>query len=343
MRFHGQKESYLDQGLYRVLRSILIVCVSLIIMSCEEVGTPSSSRDLQNSDPVSDELAGSIDQDQVEADLNLLEMNLGGYFEGDRYMLEGSHVNITQTIRFMELEADGVARGFDLDGRVSAEGEEESCGHGDFRSPEGREGVDNQLAELWNAVGPLVGEQAHALLQNAINEGRVLLMIELENVDDLWHDDDVTLNIFKGILRPDIGTYGVISPDQTFEFDYESPISTIKHVQIQDGQLIAGPFELKIPVTILSLDTIVKLEFGHIQMRIDDQGRMEGFFNGAVHVPTLTETLINTDAESEARLVAPFFERNADMMKVDGVCTYLSMGLSFQATRAFVVRDRSKE
>ena len=100
---------------------------------------------------------------------------------------------------------------------------------------------------------------------------------------------------------------------------------------------------LTISVTILSLNAILKLEFGYIQLEIDDEGQMEGFLTGAVHVPTLTETLINTDAEREARLVAPFFERAADMVKVDGVCTYLSMGLSFEATRAFVIRDRSKE
>ena len=288
----------------------------------------------------SGEMAGSGLAGQVEAGV---AAPLGGYFEGSRYVREGTHANIVRTLRFMELEEEGVARGFDLDGRVSADGEEESCGHGDFISPEGRTGVDNQLAELWEAIAPLVGEQAHALLQNAVNEGRVLLMIELEGLDDLQDDDDLTLRIFKGSLRPEIGTLGVISPDQSFDLDYESPISSISGVRLEGGLLIAGPFEVNVPVTILSLDAVVKLELGHIQLKIDEEGRMEGFITGAVHVPTLTETLINTDAEQEARLVAPFFERNADMVKVDGVCTYLSMGLSFEATRAFVIRDRSKE
>lgn len=268
---------------------------------------------------------------------------VGGYFEGERYMLEDTYANVVHTLRFMEQDAEGVARGFNLDGRVSEEGEEDSCGHGDFTSPEGRTGVDNQLAELWSAIAPLVGEQAHALLQNAVNEGRVLVMIELEGLDDLRDDDDLTLRVFKGTLRPEIGTRGVISPDQSFAMDYERPLSSITGVKLEGGQLIAGPFELNIPVTILSLDAVVKLEFGHIQLTLDEEGRMEGYITGAVHVPTLTETLINTDAESEARLVAPFFERSADMVKVDGVCTYLSMGLEFRATRAFVIRDRSKE
>jgi|GEM_PF-521313 len=285
-------------------------------------------------------VAGQGEVGQGEAGQSAL---LGGYFEGSRYVREGTHANVVRTLRFMALEEEGVARGFDLDGRVSADGEEESCGHGDFTSPEGRAGVDNQLAELWEAIAPLVGEQAHALLQNAVNEGRVLLMIELEGLEDLQSDDDLTLRIFKGTLRPEIGTLGVISPDQSFDLDYGSPISSISGVKLEDGQLIAGPFDVSVPVTILSLDAVVKLELGHIQLKIDDEGRMEGFITGAVHVPTLTETLINTDAEQEARLVAPFFERNADMVKVDGVCTYLSMGLSFEATRAFVIRDRSKE
>jgi len=265
------------------------------------------------------------------------------YFEGARYMREGTHVNIVHQLRFIELEGDGVARGFDLDGRRSEDGDEESCGHGDFTSPEGREGVDNQLAELWATIAPLVGEQAHALLQNAVNEGRVLVMLELEGVDDLWDDEDVTLNIFKGSLRPHIGTQGVITPDQTFDFDYESPISSATGLKIVGGQLIAGPLEINIPVTILSLDVVVKVELARVQLTLNQEGEMSGYLTGALHVPTLTEALINTDAEREARLVAPFFERNADMVKVDGVCTYLSMGLSFEATRAFVVRDLTRE
>ena len=265
------------------------------------------------------------------------------YFEGEHYVKPKTHVNIVQRFQFLELEDEGVARGFDLDGVMSEEGDEQGCGHADFVSPEGREGVDNQLAELWATLAPLVGEQVHALLQNAVNEGRVLVMLELEGVDDLQNDDDVTLNVFRGVARPLVGTQGLISSDQTFEYDYESPTSSIGGLEIKDGELIAGPLELNIPITILSLDIIAKIEFGRVHLTLNEEGEMSGYLSGAMNVPELSEALINTDAEREARLVVPFFERNADMVPVDGVCTYISMGLAFEATRAYVVRDLAQE
>lgn len=265
------------------------------------------------------------------------------YFEGERYVRSQTHANIVQSFQFLELEDDGIARGFDLDGILSEDGDEEGCGHGDFVSPEGREGVDNQLAELWATLAPLVGGQVHALLQNAINEGRVLVVLELEGVDDLQNDDEVTLNVFRGVARPLIGTQGLISSDQTFDYDYDSPLSTVSGLQLKDGTLIAGPLELNIPITILSLDIIAKVEFARVQLTLNDEGEMSGYLSGAMNVPELSEALLNTDAQNEARIVVPFFERNADMVPVDDTCTYISMGMAFEGTRAYIVRDHSQE
>ena len=71
-----------------------------------------------------------------------------GYLDSDEYILKHSHANVLRQFSFTN-EGVGVAPGFDLDGLDSPEGDVASCGHGDLQDPDGRTGVDNQLAKIW--------------------------------------------------------------------------------------------------------------------------------------------------------------------------------------------------
>ena len=265
------------------------------------------------------------------------------YFEGAQYVLERSQVNVVRRMRFTDLTEPGVAYGFDLDGHDSPAGEAESCGHGDLHHPDGRVGIDNQLAVMWSTLAPLVGPQVDALLQGAINEGRVLIMLELADLDDLQNDDDVTLNVYRGLLDPQVGSLGYITADQTFALDYDKPISTVTGAKIRDGVLEAGPVVLQIPIAILDLNIVAQLQYGRVHLDIAPDGTFMGYIGGALSLPEVIGALLETGAEAETRLVQPLFQRNADMEKVDGVCTFISMGISIEGTRAFVVRDADRE
>lgn len=284
--------------------------------------------------------ADEVDAAPVVADAAVPDMT---YFEGEAYVLPASHVNVVRQMRFTSLIEPGVALGFDLDEQTTEAGDPESCGHGDLRDPEGREGIDNQLAKMWADLEPLVGEQVDALLQGAINEGRVLIMIELAGVDDLRNDDDVTVNVFRGLLDPQVGTFGLITPDQTFYVDYEKPVSTVKGARLVDGEIVAGPLLLQFPIAILDLDIVADVYQGHLRLKIAEDGTFSGYVGGAIHLPEVIGALLETGAAAETRLVKPMFERNADMDKVDGRCTSMSMGFTFEATTAHVVRDAARE
>ena len=97
------------------------------------------------------------------------------------------------------LVEDDVVDGFNLDGEVSAAGDQETCGHGDFVNADGVEGVDNQLGRLWGLMSTAVGA-AEGLLQGAINEGRFVMAVELSELDPL-NDDNVNLSIYRSISR----------------------------------------------------------------------------------------------------------------------------------------------
>lgn len=284
--------------------------------------------------------------DAVDQDANVgpdIVTDGGAYFADGGMMLEGTHANVIRQILFEGEIEPGVARGFDLDGVVSPEDDEASCGHGDLMSPDGREGIDNQLALLWEVIEPLVGVQVQELLQGAINEGRVLVVAELDGVDDLRNDDDIALRLFRVRLDPDIGTLGLISPSQTYYFDYDAPVSQAEGVSIVDGRVSAGPLRLDLPINILELDIILPLEDAIMEFDIAEDGTFSGIFSGAIYLPDMIDALLNTPAAEETRLVAPFFEAYADMDPIDGQCQRMSATFGFEGTTAFVVRDGARE
>lgn len=263
------------------------------------------------------------------------------YFDAEQYILPNSHVNVVRRLGFSGQLEPGIAHGFDLDGTVSPPGDQDSCGHGDVMDPSGREGIDNQFATLWSAIEPIVGLQVEELLQGAINEGLVLVMAEITDFDNL-ENGEATFNLYRGSLDPQVGTQGLIAPDQTFYYDYSAPISTAL-ATIVDGVLVAGPVELGIPITILDLDIILPMKNGFIRFTINDDGTFSGILGGTINIALVGDALLETGAAAETRAVLPFFENNADMNRVDGDCQDISAAFEFEGTTAFVVRDAAQE
>ena len=261
--------------------------------------------------------------------------------EGE-YILKNSHVNVLREFHFTSETNPGEAEGFDLDGVNTAAGDPNSCGHADLVDSEGRSGIDNQLAKIWKLLEPLVGEAVQALLQGAINEGRFLLMLELVGVKDLQNDAKVTVNLFRGSQNPEIGTYGLISPDQTYYLDPSIEMSTVKGVEIDDGWVEAGPVGFQLPIDILEANFIMDIQDGKLRFKIWEDGTVEGIIGGSLYVYDVLEELYQTDAYAEAQLVAPLFEDNADMGLEDGVCRQFSVAFGFTGTTAYVVREKDR-
>ena len=265
-----------------------------------------------------------------------------GYLEEGQYVVKNSHANVLREFEFTGEESPGVAQGFNLDGAVSVEGDPDSCGHGDLTDPEGRDGIDNQFAKIWVALEPLVGEAVQAMLQGAINEGRFLLMVELVGVKDLENDNKVTVNLFRGRQDPEIGTFGLISPDQTFYFDDTVEASTVEKVAIVDGVVEAGPVAFQIPIDILEAEFVMNVADGKLRFEIHEDGTFEGILGGSIFVYDVLEELYQTDAYEEAELVTPLFENNADMGLEGGVCRQFSLAFGFRGTTGYVVREEAE-
>ena len=259
-------------------------------------------------------------------------------FDHDGYVYENAQANVMREFEFFGEEEYGVAEGFDLDGEVSTNRDVETCYTQDHTSPDGLAGVDNQLAKIWGDIEPLVGEAVRGLIQGAINEGRFLMMVELTDVDDFKNDDDVTLHLFRGQLKPVIGTFGLIAPDQTYDFDSEFASSIVEGVKIVDGVVEAGPVEFQVPIDILEVQFPLHVQDGKIRFEIHEDGSFEGMIGGYLDIDYVLGILLESDARQEAELVRPLFEDNADMNRVDGRCTKFSTAFRFKGTTGFAVR-----
>lgn len=314
--------------------------IALASYACGEEDSPAAVDLDSGADAGLDE--GVVDANAVDAGVDTPEEDLGPYFPGEQYILPDSHANVVRRLTFSAQLEPGVALGFDLDGRDSAPGDEDSCGHGDAVGPDGITGIDNQFAVLWSAIEPIVGVQVEELLQGAINEGLVLVMLEITDFDDLQNDDSATFNLFRGRLDPQVGTMGLLAPDQTYYYDYSAPLSSAP-ASITDGQLVAGPVEFGLPITILDLDIILPLREAFVRLQLADDGTAVGVFGGTINIPSVAEALLETGAAAETRTVLPFFEANADMNRVDGECQDISVAVEIETTTAFVVRDAAQE
>jgi hypothetical protein len=265
------------------------------------------------------------------------EANLVTLEDGGVVNLE-EHTNVVRRFFFMTETEEGLVDGFDLDGLDSPVGELESCGHGDIGAPDGRTGIDNQLGRTWSVLEPLVGTATEALLQGIINEGRFLMMYQLTDLDDLVNDDDVQLELFYGNGSPDIGTYGVITPDQTFTIDDTKEATPVLPVSLVDGVIEAGPMDFTVPLDVLEEYLEIRVKNGRVRIEVHEDGTFTGVMGGSVDVEDSMTQLLDTNASQEARLVEPIFYNSADMGYVDGACTMLSVAFGFEGTNAFVVR-----
>jgi hypothetical protein len=251
------------------------------------------------------------------------------------------HVNVLTSLAFTIAEND-VAPGFDLDGRVSTADDSLSCGKADFVDPEGRKGIDNRLASLIPVVKAQVGDAVDGLVQGAIDDGELVILTEVQNVDDMMNDACVNVAVHIGVKkRPSLGTDGIIEAYQTFDPDPSVSASYVAKASINNGVLATGSFPLSVPIAIFDVSFTIHMESAQLRFSIDEEGKTHGFLGGGI----LPQELL--DGVSEGAGVNQYLpaikvamEANTDMAYNDdtGKCERFSGALEFTGTPAFIRR-----
>jgi hypothetical protein len=252
-----------------------------------------------------------------------------------------THAAVLTSFKFTSAEKD-VAPGFDLDGRVSTVDDYLSCGKADFVDPDGVRGIDNRLASLIPVIRDQVGDAVDGLVQGAINDGELVILTEVENVDDMTNDACVNVGVQIGLRkRPNLGTDGVIEAYQTFDADPNVPKSYVTKASIQNGVLTTGPFPLVIPMAFFDVSFTVHLENARFRFSIDDEGKTHGYVGGGILPREILEGVAEGNGvEQYLPAIRVAMDANTDLAFNDdtGKCERFSGALEFTGTPAFIRR-----
>jgi hypothetical protein len=232
-------------------------------------------------------------------------------------------------------ERDGVSPGFDLDGVVSTYDDARGCRQSDFMSPDGAPGIDNQLGGLIPLLD-LVGEGAlQAFIQNAIDEGRLLVMPHL-----VRRAGRLDLSVLRGADQPLVGTDGHLLGEQTLALSPDKTVlGEFEGATLEDGVLTAGPFDLNLPVVVFDILYDVHLADARLELRFGPDGVGHGVLAGSSTIEELTQLAKTAGERADVDLVALIGGVLEDVADLDrdpqGRCHALSAVATFETVPAY--------
>ena len=194
---------------------------------------------------------------------------------------------------FLEIEGP-YGYGLNLDGEV---------GPNDFTHPvTGEEGIDN---EVYRAVGCIIGfrgpDGVEYIFQDKaiIDERYNRMMIELTGVDSLVNDDEVTINLYRGLDRLLTDATGLkVMPGGSQRVDTRWGSSLIRHTtgRIVDGVLTTEPIdEVVIPWQNLRVPSVHIIRDLQFELAVTPTAA-NGVIGGYADVDAYYKQLIRNDS-----------------------------------------------
>lgn len=249
--------------------------------------------------------------------------------------------------------------GFDLDDRVSSveTALPNECPHDDFVSPDGTEGIDYNFMQIIfdSRVKPdgqfffggfREGQIVDGVINGAVKNGSMTVLLDVQGVDDPMNDDEVTVQIFGSEDSPLKGTddevlgFATLSvhPDRTYHTEQVTG-------SIVDGVLTAGPLDLIFPINI----QIVRDEFviRRAWLRLEfSEDTFEGLIAGLWDVNNIRDIIgkPTTDNGNAANFTIEEFEEamalhaDADFDPDTGLCGAFTTMFTFSGVQAFIAR-----
>lgn len=249
--------------------------------------------------------------------------------------------------------------GFDLDQRVSrAESPTENeCVHDDFTAPGGVEGIDyNFLRLILNEEqrddgkyvfgGFREGQLVDGVINGAVKNGSMTVLLDIQEVDDPQNDDEVTVQIFGSEDSPMKGSDDEVLPYATLSVHPNPKYHTdLVTGSIVDGVLTAGPFDLifHINIQIVEAEFIVHDSWLRVELGDDAfQGLIGGFWDvdnirEIIGEPTTSNgNAANFTIEQFEAAMVQYADGNYDANA--GTCTSFTTMFAFSGVQAFIVR-----
>ncbi len=249
-------------------------------------------------------------------------------------------IYVFDTIGFTRLDQNGFAPGFNLDNKVSDGSDDATCDQADFTSPDGTPGIDNQFATLVPLIEATGISAVEKLLQASIESGGILLLFELDDLDDLVNDPQVSLRVRAAFGAPLLGTDGRLLTDQTFHVSPRDPDVKGGNAVIKDGWLTAGPFDIDLPVQVFGKDYTLEARGTMVRFHIVDGERIDQGVLGAGITISSVMAIAKKGAEDQGDIlpiVESLVNGKGDLAKnaTTGACDQMSAALQFTGVSAF--------
>lgn len=247
-----------------------------------------------------------------------------------------SYTSLVSDFRFAREEPVGVSPGFDLDGHESRGSDAEGCRKPDLTSPDGETGIDNQFARLMPTIESVGGASIEGLSLEAINDGRLLITITLDGVEDLQNDDDVSVTISRGAGAPLVGNDGRLEPGQTVELSTDYEQSRVEGVSIVDGVATAGPFALSLELQVFQFVISFYTEDAFVHLETHEDGSVAGFLSMGLPVEQIVAIASLPGTGTVGELIATSAPLFADLRGESGECDAISVTALIETVPAFL-------
>jgi hypothetical protein len=238
--------------------------------------------------------------------------------------------------------------GFNIDGYNTPVSGTSGCGHPDRRFDVNQDGmvlddengIDNQLADL----APLLS--GFLSLQDMVDGGDVLILVEAKYVDSLTNDDCVQVDLLLGEVPAGetlvLDASGRIAPGQAFVIsdasydDDGNPLITGLG-SIVNGRLYIGPVNLNLSVPVDGNDVVLGIQTGQVAFNPSAAALSVGVIGGALNVDALLDavgSLLPSEFPPDTirGILEPMMDINPDTNNAN--CDSVSLGLVFSAVEA---------
>jgi hypothetical protein len=252
---------------------------------------------------------------------------------------------------FKTLSAAGTVDGVDLDGIASSRDAPgtDACAHDDFVGPTGEPGID---LSYWRAVGCVRGFQhgeiADIVIDQAVRDGSMTILVELRGVDDLRNDDAVRVQIFASTDSPPVGADGSVLPYGTLSAHGDRRYrGSVGSGSIVDGVLTAGPMEVRVRLNIQIVAGDLTFHDARLRLELRPDGGATGALYGFEPVEELYDIFGRKAGLAGASALgytcsglyaALTSQADGGYDATTGTCTSLSVGYRFEGVPAFIAK-----
>ena len=236
--------------------------------------------------------------------------------------------------------------GRNLDGNVDGAATAKTCAHGNFATPDGTPGIDNQLYRL---MGCVYGYRDKGYLEHHANrerqdESKGIILIDVGGVDDPRNDAAVDVTFYLSATALHFDTRGRIVPFSSYEAIRGRYGQTVKG-RIVDSVIETESGDMTLPIYGNDAATDMVFRDFSIEIKMSDDGtRADGMWVGYHPVDSFWDHMVKVQHnvpvgqyDCPAMYVAAHELADGYPDPATGKCTALSSAFHFKAVAGFVI------